>query len=156
VFFEFREIVGFAFACCPVAFGIWLFGIRVQKSSISSIAVRAFAIFFLLVGIFGVSVWSYIVFTTHKSTPIYSPDHRRAARIEGLDDDRSFVIVYSGFGFGSRMVFLGGWTQAEAKKIRWVSDHELAIEYDGPSPPALCKSGGGVSVRCEPVLSQSN
>lgn len=83
---------------------------------------------------------------------IYSPTGTFAARIE-LDDygatggDES-VDLFWARGLMQSTVFAGDWGTVEPSDVRWKSDSELLISYDGRV--YNCKSTSAVKVTCSP------
>jgi hypothetical protein len=86
------------------------------------------------------------------SVPVYSPSQKIAARIDRYDPGElggptfDAVKVFSSHGFTSDVVFSGQWESVEPKGIRWKSDSELEISYQGTE--YLCASTLHVRVRC--------
>jgi hypothetical protein len=56
------------------------------------------------------------------------------------------VKLFSYRGFKSDVVFSGEWKAVEAANLRWVSDSELEISYEGKVQ--RCMSANNVRVRC--------
>jgi hypothetical protein len=89
--------------------------------------------------------WTY-------SAPIYSPNHRMAARVaeynaSGFGGADTSVELFNYHGLFSNVVFLGEWKSVEASNIRWKSDSELDVFYQGT--PYRCTSTRRAKVRCE-------
>jgi hypothetical protein len=86
------------------------------------------------------------------SEPVYSPDHRQAARVrtddEGAIGGNSHVELFSKHGFSSTEVYWGEWRSVNAEDIRWLSDTELEIMHDGRMYE--CQSFSTVKVHCTP------
>jgi hypothetical protein len=89
----------------------------------------------------------------HKySVPIYSPSQKTAARIDRYDPGElggptfDAVKVFSSHGITSDVVFSGQWESVEPMDIRWKSDSELEINYQGSAN--LCASTPHLRVRC--------
>lgn len=85
------------------------------------------------------------------SEPVYSPNRKMAARIveydaSGLGGADDTVEVFAAHGFSSDAVFFGEFKSVRAQNIRWKSDSELEISYQG----ALhnCTSSRRVKVLC--------
>lgn len=88
---------------------------------------------------------------THShSSMIYSPSGKTAARID-MDDAGAIggsasVELFWAHGFRQAMVFSGDWGTVEPSDIRWESDSELLISYDGTIDS--CHSTNSVKVTC--------
>jgi hypothetical protein len=88
-----------------------------------------FALFFLIM------LTSTLPGNTY-SEPVYSPNRKMAARIveydaSGLGGADDIVKVFAAHGFSSDVVFFGEFKSVTAKNIRWKSDSELEISYEG-------------------------
>ena len=133
-------------AMAVASFGFWL--VRKQGWFIRG-PVRLISAVIALWGI-----WSLLVAGGgHKySVPVYSPSRRMAARIDRYDagelEGPTFdsVKIFSSHGFSSDVVFSGPWGSAEPTSMRWKSDSELEINYQGTAH--LCASTIHVQVRC--------
>jgi hypothetical protein len=89
--------------------------------------------------------WTY-------SAPIYSPNHRMAARVaeynaSGFGGADSSVELFGYGGLFSKVVFFGEFGSVGASDIRWKSDSELEISFHGDS--CRCNDARRVRVRCE-------
>ena len=85
------------------------------------------------------------------SEPVYSPDRKMAARIveynaSGLGGAEDTVKVFTAHGLSSDVVFFGEFRSVKAQNIRWKSDSELEISYEGT--PHQCTSTRRVKVLC--------
>ena len=85
------------------------------------------------------------------SEPIYSPSRKTAARIveydaSGLGGADDTIEVFGDHGFSSDAVFFGDFKSVRAQNIRWKSDSELEISYEGT--PYSCTSTRRVKVLC--------
>jgi hypothetical protein len=85
------------------------------------------------------------------SEPVYSPSRKMAARIveynaSGLGGADDTVRLFTAHGFRSDVVFLGEFKSVKAQNIRWKSNSELEISYEGT--PYQCTSTRGVKVIC--------
>jgi hypothetical protein len=85
------------------------------------------------------------------SEPVYSPDRKMAARIveynaSGLGGAEDTVKVFTAHGLSSDVVFFGEFRSVKAQNIRWKSDSELEISYEGT--PYQCRSTRLVRVLC--------
>jgi hypothetical protein len=85
------------------------------------------------------------------SEPIYSPNKKMAVRIteynaSGLGGADDTVKLFTSHGFSSDVVFFGDFNSIKPQNIRWKSDSELEISYEG----ALyqCNSSHRVKVVC--------
>ena len=82
--------------------------------------------------------------------PVYSPDGKRAARIETFDRGAlggdTVVNVYADWGFKTSVIFYGGWKSVERKDLQWRGNSELDIHYTGEA--ATCQSAAGVKPTC--------
>jgi hypothetical protein len=88
--------------------------------------------------------WTY-------SAPIYSPNHKMAVRVaeynaSGFGGADTSVELFDCHGLFSKVVFLGEWKSVETSNIRWKSDSELEVLYQGT--PYRCTSTPRVMVRC--------
>ena len=103
-----------------------------------------FALFFLTM------VTSNLPGNTY-SEPVYSPNRKMAARIveynaSGLGGADDAVKVFAAHGFSSDEVFFGEFKSVTAQNIRWRSDSELEISYEGTL--YHCTSTRRVKVLC--------
>lgn len=85
------------------------------------------------------------------SDPVYSPNRKMAARIveynaSGLGGADDTVKVFTAHGFSSDVVFFGEFKSVRAPNIRWKSDSELEISYEGAS--YQCTNTRRVKVLC--------
>jgi hypothetical protein len=85
------------------------------------------------------------------SEPVYSPNRKMAARIieydaSGLGGADDTVELFTAHGFRSDVVFFGGFKSVRAQNLRWKSDSELEISYEGT--PFHCTSTRRVKVLC--------
>jgi hypothetical protein len=85
------------------------------------------------------------------SEPVYSPNRKMAARIveynaSGLGGADDTVKLFTAHGFSSDVVFFGQFNSVKAQNIRWKSDSELEIPYEGT--PYRCTSTRRVKVVC--------
>jgi hypothetical protein len=107
----------------------------------------------------GLSLFALLVLVTLVSTlpgntysePIYSPNRKMAARIveynaSGLSGADDTVKLFTAHGFSSDVVFFGEFNSVKAQNIRWKSDPELEISYEGT--PYQCTSTRRVKVLC--------
>ena len=107
----------------------------------------------------GVSLFALLTMVTLVSTlpgsaysePIYSPSRKMAARIveydaSGLGGADDTVKLFTAHGFSSDVVFFGEFKSVKAQNIRWKSDSELEISYEGT--PYQCTSTRRVKVLC--------
>ena len=85
------------------------------------------------------------------SEPVYSPNRKMAARIveydaSGLGGADDTVRVFAAHGFSSDVVYFGEFESVRAQNIRWKSDSELEISYEGTL--YHCTSTRRVKVLC--------
>jgi hypothetical protein len=85
------------------------------------------------------------------SEPIYSPNRKMAVRIieynaSGFGGADDTVKVFKAHGFISDVVFFGEFKSVSTHNIRWKSDSELEISYEGT--PYECTSTRLVKVLC--------
>ena len=85
------------------------------------------------------------------SEPVYSPNRKMAARIveynaSGLGGANDTVKLFGAHGLSSDVVFFGEFKSVKAENIRWKSDSELEIPYEGT--PYQCTSTHRVKVVC--------
>ena len=109
------------------------------------------------VGLCGVLTWMIMLVIVLAawphvySVPVYSPNGKMAARIDdyntsGFGAADNAVELFTLHGLKSDVVYLGEWNSVRTTDLRWRSDSELEIFYEGP--PCECKSTRRVSVRC--------
>lgn len=87
--------------------------------------------------------------------PLYSPDHKVAARIEtwdaGATGGGTTVRVFQSKGFDTKVVFSGNWESVDEKDLSWLDGHHLKIVFahrlDRPQAD-LCTDAGDVHVTC--------
>jgi len=109
---------------------------------------------FLGLSLFGLLFLVAVVSTLPGNTysePVYSPNRKMAARIveynaSGLGGADDSVKVFTAHGFSSDVVFFGQFKSVRAQNIRWKSDSELDISYEGT--PYQCTSTRRVKVLC--------
>jgi hypothetical protein len=90
------------------------------------------------------------------SSPIYSPDHKHALRIEDVKMEpgpRTTVYLYSNHGFLIDRVFYGTLGSVTAKDIHWLDNSSVLITYGPPSAKQFCASTAQVRVSAEPRTS---
>jgi hypothetical protein len=89
------------------------------------------------------------------STPIYSPDGEKAARIqtddEGATGGNSSVEVFEAHGWDEENVYWGDWRSIEPDGVHWIDNSHLRIEYDNVRE-YHCDSSRRVVVECVPRL----
>jgi hypothetical protein len=105
---------------------------------------------FLFALLFLVTLVSSLPGNTY-SEPVYSPNRKMAARIveynaSGLGGADDTVKLFTAHGFSSDVVFFGEFNSVKAHNIRWKSDFELEISYEGT--PHRCTSTRRVKVLC--------
>lgn len=108
-----------------------------------------------LVGLCGASslllMW-WAISTSHVySAPVYSPNRKMAVRIDDYNAGAfggayDSVELFTAHGISSNVVFSGEWQSVETANLRWKSDSELEISYQGTA--ALCASTARVKVGC--------
>lgn len=93
---------------------------------------------------------------TINYAPVYSNDHRYAARVSDFDGGalggNTEVTLFTDGGFRNKDVLYGGWKIVEAQDVHWISNSELLIEYPtdtGWDPPA-CSNFKDIKVICKP------
>jgi hypothetical protein len=130
--------------------GFWL--VRKKKSFVR-IPVRFLSVSLALSGVLAslLIVFVSLLPGNEYSVPVYSPNGKMAARISdynasGLGGADSSVELFSYRGFKSDVVFSGEWKSVEAADLRWVSDSELEISYEGNVQ--RCTSANNVRVHC--------
>jgi hypothetical protein len=130
--------------------GFWL--VRKKKSFVR-IPVRFLSVCLALSGVLASSLIAFVSLLpgNEYSVPVYSPNGKMAARIvdynaSGLGGADSWVELFSYHGLKSDVVFSGEWKSVEAPNLRWVSDSELEISYEGKVQ--RCTSANNVRVRC--------
>jgi hypothetical protein len=119
----------------------WL--VRIPVQIVSALALFC-ALFFLMILL--LLPWPHTY-----SVPVYSPSRTMAARIDSYDAGPlggayNSIEVFSSHGLASDVVYSGEFESVSAEDLRWKSNSELEIYYEGP--PYDCKSAKGVSVRC--------
>lgn len=84
------------------------------------------------------------------SAPVYSPSGKEAARVESIDGGatggNTSVEIFWMHGFGQANVFTGDWYAVGAQDIRWLSDSDLVISYDGLT--GSCYSTTHIKITC--------
>ena len=112
-----------------------------------------------LIALCGVFPW-LIVFALpwphFYSAAVYSPNRKAAARIDdynasGFGGADTSVELFTLHGLKQDIVYLGDFKTVGANGLRWKSDSQLEIYYDGPIRD--CKSTQRVLVRCVPKSS---
>jgi hypothetical protein len=131
--------------------GLGLWAVRKRRRT-----VRLFVQFlFTLVALGGVSalllMWWGISTSHDYSAPVYSPNQKMAVRIDdynarGFGGSYNSVELFSAHGFRSDEVFSEEWKAVETASLRWKSDSELEISYQGTV--GTCASTVHVKVRC--------
>ena len=116
----------------------------------------------LLLGLllFALFVLSAIIWALPGNTysePVYSPNRKMAVRIieynaSGLGRADDTVELFTAHGFSSDVVFFGEFNSVKARNIRWKSDSELEISYEGTV--YQCTSTRRVRVHC--ISTQEN
>jgi hypothetical protein len=130
-----------------VGLGIW--SVRKKNWSVRFpiqllLGLLLFALLFLVMLVSGLPGNTY-------SEPVYSPNGKMAVRIaeynaSGLGGADDTVKLFTDHGFRSDAVFLGEFKSVKAQNIRWKSDSELEIFYEGT--PYQCTSTRRVRVLC--------
>jgi len=142
-----RICLGLLSITLPV-FGIWV--VRKKRWPVR-IPVRILS---ALVALCGVFFWLILlVFPSPRfySAAVYSPNQKSAARIDdynasGLGGADTSVELFTFHGLKRDVVYFGEWKSVGTNGLRWKSDSELEILYDGPN--CACKSTQRVLVRC--------
>jgi hypothetical protein len=85
------------------------------------------------------------------SAPVYSPNETMAVRVieydaSGLGGADDTVELFTGHGFHSDVVFRGEFRSVDLQSIRWKSNSELEVSYEGTAHQ--CISTGSVVVHC--------
>jgi hypothetical protein len=109
--------------------------------------------------VLGSSLFALLLLVTLVSTlpgntysePVYSPNGKMAARVieynaSGLGGADDTVKLFTAHGLSSDVVFFGKLKSVKAQNIRWKSDSELEISYEGT--PYQCTSTRRVKVLC--------
>jgi hypothetical protein len=126
---------------------------------ISSVRKKRWFIRFPIQLFLGLSLFALLFLVTVVSTlpgniysePVYSPNRKMAARIveynaSGLGGADDTVKIFAAHGFSSDVVFLGEFKLVRTQNIRWKSNSELEISYEGT--PHQCTSTRRVKVAC--------
>lgn len=108
------------------------------------LALLLFAVLFLVTTVSSLPGNTY-------SEAVYSPNRKMAARIveynaSGLGGADDTVKLFTAHGFSSDVVFLGEFKSVKAQNIRWKSDSEVEISYQGTL--YQCTSTRSVKVLC--------
>lgn len=155
IFLEWRRILTYCVLLLLIFSSIWAFRLVRTKHLLVRIPVRILSLaVFGLASLMTLSIVS-CEFSNTRSTPIYSPDHRRALRIydydAGATGGGTEVLLFSDYGLRSETVFDGNWKAAEPKGVHWVNDHEVEILYEPSYSPPRCMSIEYVTIRCQPA-----
>jgi hypothetical protein len=155
MFFEFRELL-FWFLCVT-AFALGIFGVYVVKGRdapirvpvrIGSIALTSIGLLALCLGGCG-----KLLSVASASAPIYSPDRKRALRVETHDEGATGggteVYLYSNLGLRRERITEAGFKQVEPRNVAWLKNNEVLIRYLATYQPPVCSSTRDVAVRCE-------
>jgi hypothetical protein len=160
IFPNYRTIVVIAICIAPIVVGVLLFrGVRLARLGFK-VPTRIFSVLLCMCG--GCLLFLYGCMSTFSSTEhssaIYSPDHRKAMRIENWDagalGGSTSVVLYSHFGVITKTIFSGEYYQADKSSVQWLNNSEILIRYDssyGTSTSPFCEGSRSVAVRCEPV-----
>lgn len=102
--------------------------------------------------------WGMLWTVTSCSKPIFSPDHKRAARVTDEDAGAlggdTAVKIFTNYGFYNGTILTGDWKIVEAKDIHWLNNSELLITYPvttGDNQPH-CKDFGDIRVICKSIV----
>lgn len=87
------------------------------------------------------------------SAPVYSPDHKMAARVRiydasGFGGADNTVELFAAHGFERQDVFFGEYGSIDIRDVRWQSNSELEVGYHGTR--YTCTNAFSVRVRCVP------
>jgi len=128
-----------------------------RKRLLLRIPVIAIAIPIGLVGSLFLSLFvlSELLGCETDSTPIYSPSHKAAVRLEdwdaGATGGSTDVRVYEEHGLWVDTVLSGEWKFVQAEDVRWLDDSHLLIRYEhygDYNESKDCHSTGDIQVQC--------
>lgn len=127
--------------------GIWL--VRRKRKWIRVAAITLASPVGLLSGLF-LALQFMAIGCLSYSSPVYSPDRSRAARIrtddEGATGGNSSVEVFWNHGFSSQDVYWGQWKSVGPNDLRWKNNSMLNVTHD--SPMYRCDSTRRIQVNC--------
>jgi hypothetical protein len=131
-----------------LVFSFWVVG---KKRWSVRIPVRILSALITLCGGFFWLIVAAIPSPHFYSAAVYSPNRKTAARIDdynasGFGGADNSVELFAFYGLKRDVVYFGEWNSVGANDLRWKSDSELEIYYDGPN--CDCKSTKRVLVRC--------
>ena len=133
-----------------IALPVFTFWVVRNKRWLVRIPVRTLSALIALCGVF---FWLMLALTWpwFYSVAVYSPNRKTAARIadynaSGFGGADTSVELFTFHGLKRNIVYFGEYKSVGANDLRWKSDSELEIYYDGPSRD--CKTTQRVLVRC--------
>ncbi len=147
----------FVFATCVVlvSASIWAFRFVRSRRPFSRISVRCLAVFVVACSILTACLSTILALTKITPSPIYSPDRKRALRVDYADSGAlggvTFVMLYSNHGLQSDVIFSQEGRTVRPENLRWISDSEILVPYSIYSPrysPQVCAGPARVKVRC--------
>jgi hypothetical protein len=129
-------------------FGFW--AVRNKRRPVR-IPVRILAALIALSGVFFGLIMFALPSPRFYSAAVYSPSRRTAVRIEdynasGFGGADTSVELFTFHGLKRDTVYFGEYKSVGANDLRWKSDSELEIYYDGPT--CDCNSTRRVLIRC--------
>jgi len=147
-----RICLGLLVIALPV-FSFWV--VRNKRWPVR-IPVRILSALIELCGVFFWLILFALPWPHFYSPAVYSPNRKTAARIDdynasGFGGADTSVELFTFHGLKQDIVYFGEFKSLGATDLRWKSDSELEIYYDGPT--CDCKSAQGVLVRCVPKSS---
>jgi hypothetical protein len=142
-----RICLGASLIALPVL-AVWL--VRNNRWPVR-IPVRVLSVLLLLCGLFLLIIVVALPSPHAYSVPAYSPSRSMAARIDNysagpLGGAYDSIELFTSHGLASDVVYSGEFESVRAEDVRWKSNSELEIYYDGATGD--CKSTQLVSVRC--------
>jgi len=119
------------------------------------IPVRVFSLPLMLIGLLLLCLQWMAMGCISYSHPVYSPNHRMAARVRdgdgGATGGESTVELFDSHGLHQEDVYSGGWKSVEERDIHWTDNTHLIIEYDNVSEHK-CEKSSRITLECRPRL----
>jgi hypothetical protein len=145
------------------AFAIWAFRTLKKQRKFVRIPLRILAVALISLDclVFCLVLFFQSLTSTSRTEMVYSPDSRKAAQVTDFDygatGGDTDVDLYSYWGIKKENIVMGTWKVVERKEVRWLSDRELLITYDGRfGQMPHCENAGSVVVKCIPAVLSSN
>lgn len=156
--FDHRPIQIVLFLSVVLAVALWVWRVIGRRRKLLRLPLRAVAVLLALASslLLLVDGCTELTTATEASSPLYSPDHKRAVVVRDWDfgalGGGTYLDMYSYGGLFEEHIAGGDWKIIQAQDIRWTSNSDLILGYSpeyGSKPS--CESSVDVRVTCVPL-----